>query len=46
MRLLAMRYGFDSLLQALVQTGVPWVAERAGREIADRQEFIVRMMGD
>ena len=45
-RLLAMRYGFDSILHALVLKGAPWVAERARREIAYRQEFIVRMMAD
>jgi hypothetical protein len=45
-RLLAIRYGIDSLLHALALKGAPWVAERARREIAYRQEFIVRMMAD
>ena len=41
---MAEHYGFDNFLLGLRTKGVPWMAEKARRELTLMEEFVMRMM--
>lgn len=45
-RLLVMRVGFDTVLEALKEKGTPWVAAQARMEMTIRQEFMARIVAE
>ena len=41
---MAEHYGFDNFLLGLMTRGVPWMAEKARRELTLMEEFVMPMM--